>query len=410
MNYNWTLEFKEISTSWQKHGDEWISAITRHASEKMQASISVGPDPLGNHLEVTANKDGFEINVLLLVAAMNNGNILLGLGGTTPERSKLIISQWEEAVRLSEAELSSPQRAHKWTAIIGQLPSKSGNRPVRISSPGKISGLRLAEMEGPLWERFPSSQPSLSFGTFNATFPILVRGTSQGYDWLAAQVPAARQLHKLVAILSLAWDVRMEVREAATPTEFGDRTLPQLMPGVPEWPIDSSELSSQARKVKIPEWTNAAYVMIGRVSKYESALSMFMEGLRITDEHPSLALVAFTSTVETIGATIFPPDNPCDICKSNHRDVTAKFHKTLRLVVDEEEAQALTPVYPNRSKTVHAGRLYGEEITRGITSLRFFGSSPETKFQWGIVHRMQRAAQKLLLTAIQGGLPNRLEL
>ncbi|WP_406409859.1 hypothetical protein OG923_14250 [Streptomyces halstedii] len=162
---------------------------------------------------------------------------------------------------------------------------------------------------------------------------------------------------------------------------------------------------SQVKTVEVPSWVNAAWKKLNTHKKLESAISMYMEGLRMEIDHPSMALVSFVSAIEVVSLMVFHP-NRCSEC-GNYMEISRRFRATLALVAGDTTAEYLRPAYDSRSRTVHRGALYGGELIPGVSPFSMFMVSPESEFQIGMVRGIRSAARSLLLMAVQGTLPVR---
>ncbi|MFI1785230.1 hypothetical protein [Streptomyces rubiginosohelvolus] len=228
---------------------------------------------------------------------------------------------------------------------------------------------------------------------------------SSGYDWMHAQADAAKKIGTLISFLSLVWNVPVEVQESPAPLEWGER-LPQDRPAwVKEDAFTHHEYPDMADlpPFELPDWMESGWILLNRRAKLQRALSIYMEGVRIQDKHPSLALVSFVAAVESISLMLFH-EQKCSTCP-NHINIGEKFRATLELVVAGGELESLRAVYGNRSRTVHEGRLHGAEVSPGFISFSLFGGGSSDAVVRGSLLGMGNAARKLLIMAVRGQLP-----
>jgi hypothetical protein len=172
----------------------------------------------------------------------------------------------------------------------------------------------------------------------------------------------------------------------------------ELNPAVTEAPTIVDTLAA-------PEWSHDAWILMNKRAKIKAAISIFMEGLRVEDQHPSLALVSYVSAVESISLMLFHEER-CKSC-SNHIEIGNKFLETLRLVTEERELEVLRPIYGNRSTTVHKGKLHGTELTLGTSLFSMLSIDPTSVFALQSVRTMKKAARELLVMALRTQLPAR---
>jgi hypothetical protein len=115
---------------------------------------------------------------------------------------------------------------------------------------------------------------------------------------------------------------------------------------------------------------------------------------------PSYSLLAFIGSVEGIGAKL-QPLRRCECCSSCQSSVGAgrRFREALKLVLPGTEVKYLAAFYEQRSKTVHEGRLHGDELTIGAwPHLRVFAPRPMfEEFRYQVVWKTRKASRLLLL-------------
>ncbi|MEU8123576.1 hypothetical protein AB0C21_33090 [Spirillospora sp. NPDC049024] len=409
MNYEWVEFIGTLALPWGVQGDEWV----RRVQENIKQMEGVDGTGIKNDLttqpfiELRMTCSGSEVDTRLLVLPLQDGQgIQIGFGGRTGKIDEPVAEMWASAISKASDELGSKEK-HGWTALIGQYPEKVGTYTIRLADNGEVGGMSLTSTGSLIREPVQSMTPSFSTWGVRASVPILVRGASQGHDWDQAQTVAADTLNRLVGLLSLAWDRRIEVRESAAPLAWGERRAPERIPYLSDDFGLELDDKPAATDVSLPDWLDDAWKKLEKQRKLGAALSTYMEGVRIAEDHPSLALVAFISTIESISLMLFKKQK-CPNCH-NHMNVSAKFRETLRLAIGDHEAASLAATYSKRSKTVHESRLHGNELLPGATQFSIFSMPAERDFHFQSVYRIKVAAQKLLLMALRNELPPRRE-
>ena len=114
-------------------------------------------------------------------------------------------------------------------------------------------------------------------------------------------------------------------------------------------------------------------------------------------QHPSLALICFTSSIEAVAVRIYRLER-CEKC-GNESGIAAAFRATLRRVMPEDAASRLDHLYGRRSVTVHEGRLHGPEPEQGALGWLGFGADSSMVFQAEVM-RLHKAAQAVLTWAL----------
>jgi hypothetical protein len=233
------------------------------------------------------------------------------------------------------------------------------------------------------------------------SYPIVVRGSSPGYDWWSTSREAFAQLHRLCALMSVAMDECWVVREGPWPDAGTDVRVPDRI-GLPALPEGGARETPTL--VKPPDWMDAGIVRAMADPRFARRLAGFQEGMEAQYEHPSLAAIAFVAVVESVGAQLFPLRR-CKECGSQVGSGKA-FRQALRLALPENEAQLLDATYGVRSKTAHEGQLHGSEPTFGMTTgPSFWGPNPAFAFEWQQLWMLRKAARVLIERDLSGTLP-----
>lgn len=408
MNYEWYQPLGKFSVPWQSRGDEWISRVVAYLKERSGVfghGTRAGGE-LGVLVEVRVSDEHDECDTRLLIVPLPEDVIEVWMCGNETVDLELA-DGFREATEKATAGLREKDRVHKWSAIIGASASMySEAMPRRLPQRCNLPGIELSSTERYFWHVERAPIHTMNSWSYRPAVPIAVHGSSLGYDWHAAQPLAAEQLGKIAAFLSLVWGVLIDVMDPPAPLEWGERRLPDHAPWVRLEPDTSTAPAlDELPAFEVTEWLADAWVRLNRRAKLQTAVAIYMEGLRIEDRHPSLALVSYVSAVETISLMLFH-EQRCQACQ-NHVNIGEKFFETLKLAVGQEAADALRPVYGRRSKTVHTGRLHGAEVAPGAFRFSSFVMPPEASFQWQILRGVKTAAQKLLIMAIRGQLPNK---
>ncbi|MER6184688.1 hypothetical protein [Streptomyces sp. NPDC001652] len=397
MDYHWILPFEPTPFDWKKKGDHWLSQLSHIASEVLGADSHVNLDTEGieGHLQIeaTAVTAGVAMDARLLIELRDGEKPQFFLVGNSDAPNPEDSSRWVELANRAKTAMSRPRQHFKWMAAIGQVPGMIPSSVIRLNAASKVSSLRIS----PSGKRLAEVRPcpgSISAWRPSAFNPIIVRGKSEGHDWWAAQKTAAIELNKLAGILSIAWGTCIGIRELPVPLELGQLEIPDTIPWISDAAVTNhrAQAGEHDRAVSMPDWAQAGWQILGKRNKVHAALSIYMEGERLEGEHPSLSLVAFVSSIETIALEIFRIDESEKIAET--------FREVLKLAVGSQRAEKISFAYTRRSRTVHAGRLHGNEFMRGQFSIEF--TAPPNEEFWWILHLMHDAARRLLLRVLRG--------
>ena len=159
--------------------------------------------------------------------------------------------------------------------------------------------------------------------------------------------------------------------------------------------------------VELPTWPDDAAALLLKKPWLAPALDGYLEGVYARPEHPFLALICFTSAVESVATRIFY-EEVCPECRSR-RNVRRIYTEGLRVLLGREAAARLDNEYVARSKTAHTGKLHGIEAMRGVPMFLDWSGADEVPF-YGRVWRTEAAAREVLLPALQDRLPARTHL
>ena len=405
--YAWTAHLGTVACDWSLQGDEWLHRFAAAVSaEDSRISVVGHRYDVTTHpfLQVKLKEEDHEADVVVLLAVAADAVHVFAAGQGEPNEA--LTTQLVVATQVATARLGEEGEDQAWSAIVGYASERIGGGEKRLADEATVGSLRLISAETLLTEPDTSHQVSLSSWAIHASTPIRVYGSSRGYSWDAASPRAARDLHTLCGLLSIAWNSPIVVREAAAPLDWGDRHVPRY----PPWyrSLDDStdeERPAGGEAVTLPPWLDEAWARTQSAAYLVAALDAFLEGARSASRHPSLAAVAFTASVETIASRLYRLQH-CAACKSS-RGIGRAFKAALRHVVGEAEASVLDSVYSQRSKTVHAGVLHGGETRPGVISASIWSTDSSRDFRWQTLWRLQRAAGQLLEWALTTDLPPR---
>jgi hypothetical protein len=305
---------------------------------------------------------------------------------------------WPEVVRAAMEAVGMSDRPFDWYAVVGPaLGTSNLHRYQYLAKPGTLGPVRLQGYEAGYSELDQTLSPSLgrSGSVFN-WWPLIVSGTAHGHDWETAQRrTVTAHLHRTCALLTLAWDGCFTVRAYTQPGEF--RALPEG----PEGEIEQDYLK-QRQDVEVPTWGDDAWERLDGNELLRDALAMYHEGCLLEAAHPSFALTAFISTVETVTQLNKDaercPNPDCNQVIGS----TQRFKDAVGEVLSPERAELAATAYTPRSHTVHRGSLHGDEKHIGHHVFGEMFENSVGNFRWVTVRYTKEAAQKWMLRALGG--------
>jgi hypothetical protein len=408
-DYAWQAGIGSFALDWSLQGNEWLHRFTA-AIASSPATLVTGylhDATTQPFIKVTFSENGDLTNTVLLIADMVD-SILLSAAGDKPPSDDLheLITT---AARAATSTLGEEGDEIAWTALVGPASERIGGQAKRLLAEERVGEMRLVSTERLLLEPDLSQQRSLSSWGVQGSVPILVHGTSRGYNWTAASPSAARRLHTLCGLMSIATDETIIVREAPAPLDWGERQVPPSPPWYKHPPTqDPDHEITDVETFQLPPWFPEALRKMLTTPILVAAADTYLEGCQATPRHPSLAAVAFTASIETIAGRLFKLPH-CESCK-NRLHLSRSFKEALRIVLDEEEATLLDSVYNNRSLTVHQSLLHGGETTPGVFFTGPWGANTAIDFRWQTLWKLRSAARSLLKWAVTNELPLRVRL
>ncbi len=152
--------------------------------------------------------------------------------------------------------------------------------------------------------------------------------------------------------------------------------------------------------MEVPQAVINAHLVLDSDSAVGDALLMYHQAVLLRKRHPSIALVAFISVIETL-AQIDEKPTSCPTCK--HIDgSTHRFKRAVARVLQGDAAKLLSDAYTPRSETVHRGVLHGSEHDGGEPN---FEDASSLMFEGGELHYADDAARAMLWECIAPGTP-----
>lgn len=404
LNFVWTDEVGRYLVNFGEQGDEWMSRLGSEIASRVAGVQVAGhkydqtTTPFVLITMSTADKTVDE-SLLLLDTGTDLVVFLAGNNGPNGDR----LERFREAAEVATARLGDEGDEHNWTAIIGHPAERVGGTEIRLESDVQV-GPFLLESTGTIFKEPGSLQtPSYAGWTIHASVPIRVHGVNRGFSWPAASLRAARDLRLLSALLSVAWRTTLIVRESPAPLDWGVRTVPDHSPWFADSvSIDAADLPGHV--VESSSWLSDAWSRASSEDYLQAVLDIYLEGASAETFHPSLAAVAYTACVETLAGRLYKLER-CETCRSPIGNARS-FRAAIRLVLPEQDAGILDAVYGARSKTVHAGRLHGDETVPGALPLGIFSNSTHD-FRWRTLWNLRGAATRLTALALKGELPPR---
>ena len=376
--------------------DEWVGHLQRAMTERVGAgSFEVtrheGRGALLPESEVKVVEPRVATRLRLVAVGGQLRPFVVGEG----EPIATEIEHWNSAARTACEQLSAGDVRFDWRAVVGPPTAHASHMGPNAET--RVGTLTIRTVDQLIADPIPAAFPTL-FATPSGTAtwrPIVVEGQTTARRFKDAHMRATRELRRLCALLSLAWQFPFTLRQAPLSRNGAELALPNG---------PRAELGADARE--LPLWLDHAWKKLDGDPKLARALGIYYEGVTLLAlNHTSFALIAFVGAIETIAKTLpdRPPPQACDTCGKEKGQAVADFRRALALVVDSDNVKPLSDaVYGPRSATAHAGALHGTEDVFGLVlQPGMVGPSRETDFVWFALHPLKSAAELLLQRQLQ---------
>jgi len=330
-----------------------------------------------------------------------------------------------------------------WWALIGPVPlgAPAGiiavphDRARTLSGPWQVGPLNLRPGER-LYREYRTLEPLQLAGVSEAeTYPIIVEGdwadcrAAFPADHLQGQQSNERSalmaLHRLCCLLALAWGEGWQVRTAPEDPERLPPQVPESWPRPPMAPSPAWSLDPDPQP--LPSWIAPAWDLAAADEALASALTFWHQGLLLTSDFPSFALVALSGCIEALASCgafqglVEADDKPCGAC-GTRTGASRRFWSTVGLVADEDEVRRLRrdwDAYGRRSAVAHGRTTHGVETAFGSVFLLRYrppaageparfeidDADPSQVFMLGVLPAVGNVTAQLLYKALGAGAP-----
>jgi hypothetical protein len=353
------------AVAWQRQGNAWLEHIHSTVYQG-QSPSSWGPRAPGIYAVAVGDEH--------MIAILQDDGIACGLIAPTAALNEVMIQTWVAAIAAATAKVQEGERPFPWGAVVGP-PPRCGSSFVALEGATMVGPLQLVPGANELRETAPMAIHDQLAGSYTYSWPMVVNGTADVYDWSQAMDVAYAQLHRLCTLIAVAWDEVWSLRLGPFPldSEMGPLAVPETGP-LGDWPPRHHDQPRQRKDQSLPGWLNSAWHTLDQQPHVAAALNIHYEALQVVRRHPSFALLGFVAAIETIGQG---PAQDGTGSKITKRPTEKRaFRAGLETVLTQDEAKATVDAYTDRSKFVHNSRLVGYEARHGISYLDFFAEDP----------------------------------
>ena len=298
--------FAEQGDEWSYHlraeltGDGHMAARGTDGTDP----VELGPPPSGpvrGKLLVRPHPDGVSCTVV----------------GEGESASPDQVEPWRRAAEAAVSLLGRRNHVFTWEAIVGTSPHTFGLDIGALAEAQDIGPVRLTP--GGICMREQVFSERIGGSGIRHSFPLVASGQFGTYVWDRAALIAELCLRRTCALLSLVtgevWIPRSHPRQLTD--EAGPLRVPAVFGYVPQFPGVTGEpewrgkVPPDAQTFKLPGWAERAWPLMDDDDGLARAVNAVYEGMRLEQEHPSLAHLTFVAAIEGYGAR-FAEDGPCD--------------------------------------------------------------------------------------------------
>lgn len=153
-------------------------------------------------------------------------------------------------------------------------------------------------------------------------------------------------------------------------------------------------------RVELPDWVAEALTGVALKARVQRALNAHYEAMLLKNDQPSMALLGFAASIETLTL----PRKGLPPCSGECQGVVGiaqHFREATAQVLSPAEVELLGNAYSRRSRTAHDANLHGSEAVLGMFPVpRLFSPDTRSAFEWGTVHLAAKASRELLLSSV----------
>ena len=403
----WQQEIGVYPVNFTGQGDEWCHHLTvaLTGDSHMAArgtdgtdAVELGPPLVGPvHSKLLVRPDAAGISCVV--------------SGDGDSASADQVEPWRCAADTAVSLLGRQDRVFAWEAIVGTAPRTAGlDRSGPFGESQDFGPVHLASGGVCMREQLFTERLGGGFGVRHS-FPLIASGEYKTYVWDRAAQIAELCLRRTCALLSLVtgavWIPRSHPAEIAG--EAGRLRVPAVFGYVPPLAGEShagwhGEIPPDAEPFRLPGWAEQAWPVLAGDRDLATALNAVYEGMRLEQQHPSLAHLTFVAAIEGFGAR-FVTDAPCDCrpgCTHQKNVAQKRFRKALKTVMTNREVEKIwDTAYTLRSSTGHSGTLFGSERTYGYSHYgSLFDTADDAIFDYIILGQLRNASRRVIAKAM----------
>jgi hypothetical protein len=394
----------EVKFNFSQHGSAWLShfaeALTATGSQIEFSHVQLDSTVNGSQFHLKANNQ----NLSSVLLARESGDKVIFEAVSRMPLDRQVVETLRDVVLKSVKSAKQTTQHFRWSGLLSQVPQSIGEDPTFLKGSLTIGDLTLEAVENVFYDAVPSSPIGHVLGStyrVNQSIPIRVKGHTPASSWDNASADVTRTLRTLCGLLALAWPQTYELADSPMPLSSGERQGRSTRAGV-TLQDQSAHKPVDWIAHPIPEWLTSAWNKLNASPQLRAAVDAFLEARYLQERHQSMALVAYTASIEAIAKQLYEPKR-CDNCKSV-LGLAESYRSAIREVLPDQQARELARLYGRRSKTVHEGRLHGTESKPTFSMLDIFAGDYFSNFSTQLP-QLARAARELIVRALTEELP-----
>lgn len=379
--------------------DIWLGNLLKKLREPLDiAGIDIEKSDREPRLHKLSGR-GSESTIDIELRETKNG-IQLGFSNWLSDAE---LDVWMTAARKAESDTNAGRREFRWSAIVGpNIEITTSYSTPKLAEECMLGAIKLTPSPDRLFEVVPTGSHMTNQRNFMISWPGRASGTVVAHDYWQAAAAAGRELRLLCALLSITFDACWDVRYGPSIEPQEEIEFPQTL----EQLVDSgftAENFQESLELPVPQWLSDAYSTLQEDHELRDSVVAFHEALRLSKKHPSMSMLAFVATIESVGKR----NVPLRKCETSDQCTAMvgygdRVVKSLERVLHKAEIKNLYNIYDLRSRVAHDGSLVGYDRLLGVDRLAsLFAADPSHDLELNLWVLM-KACRRLLTLELHG--------
>lgn len=370
--------------------------ITGHNSSFSQKETNI---PYPHQRYVINTKDAINLPNIIIIPLdhkTNESKMMYILLSSSIQLGNEIINDWKELMTKAISTITNEHSFFPWSAIIQQNHVGIETIAHALRHDVTIGNIKIknGNQRGYTYHKFGNSWGTKIYGNEHKLsfpiWPIIIEGQTKACNSTSVTEPAMQIVHKVMALITLAWESDWILGQAPLYAPNGALKIPKL---------DAGLVSYSSKKYKtFPKWAIDKFEIIDSHKPIKNALTAFHEASKLSyNNHPSYALIAYVAIIESLGKILLNKN-----CLQEHSNAACFRAAVTNVRSQQDEIKELIGIYKLRHATAHEGELHADEINQGSFIIpKSFNSLGGFKFIYNDLLKIKSVARDNLIKAIK---------